>query len=68
MQLTIADFAIIATATTVDYIFPVNQQKWPKLNEWMTGMKALPFFEEINQKGLDELKMILEVFLKARTN
>lgn len=64
LQLTIADLAILPTASTLDYLFPITADKWPKIVQWFGEMKKLPYYDEINQKGLDELKVMIQVFLK----
>lgn len=39
--------------------------KWPKTRQWMTEFSKLPFYDEINQKGLDELKVMIKKLLSS---
>lgn len=62
--MTIADLSILPTATTLDFLFPITGDKWPKVVGWLEEMKKLSYYDEIQQKGLDELKGMLRNFVK----
>lgn len=61
--MTIADLAILPTASTLGFLFPITEDKWPKTVKWIDELKRLSFYEEVNQKGLDELTELLKMFL-----
>lgn len=63
-ELTIADFANITTASTLNILFPITSEKWPKTNKWMNEMSKLSYYDEINGAGLKELRAFLCNFLK----
>jgi len=51
-QLTIADFSIVATVSTLHLSYcPVDATKYPKLSAWLARISALPFYEEDNLRG-----------------
>ncbi|XP_031620849.1 glutathione S-transferase E14-like [Contarinia nasturtii] len=55
--MTIADFSVVTIVSTMDMIVPVVVESWPKLhNWWFNHMKKLPFYEKVNQDGLNALK------------
>lgn len=62
--MTIADFSIITTLSTVDLIFPVTAAKWPRLRSWIQKMQALPYYQDANQVGLDRLREALRNYAK----
>ena len=55
-EMSIADFSVVATLSTLDLLLPVDQEKFPKLGIWFEKMKTLPYYRTANQKGLDDLK------------
>ncbi|KAH0809059.1 hypothetical protein GEV33_013732 [Tenebrio molitor] len=54
-HLTIADFSVIATVSTIDLIVPVDLKKYPKIAAWMKKMQALPYYAA-NKNGLDKIR------------
>lgn len=60
-NLTIADFSMVTTLSTVDLIFPVTADKWPQLHDWFQRMKTLAYYD-VNETGLDNLKTALTSF------
>jgi len=51
-QLTIADFSIVATVSTLHLSYcPVEDTKYPKLSAWLARLSSLPFYEEDNLRG-----------------
>ncbi|KAI8117138.1 Glutathione S-transferase E14 [Lucilia cuprina] len=63
--LTIADISAVTTLSTVDLMFPITGAQWPSLTIWLSVMKSLSEYE-INQKGLQELKVIIEEYGKFK--
>lgn len=58
--MTIADFSIVTIVFTIDMIVPVTAESWPKLYNWCQNMKkTLPYFDQVNQKGLATLKELI---------
>ncbi|RZC37120.1 uncharacterized protein BDFB_012445, partial [Asbolus verrucosus] len=62
-HLTIADFSIIATLSTIDIIVPVDAKKYPKITAWMKKLQALPYYAA-NKNGLDKLRGIIKAALE----
>ncbi|XP_065368898.1 uncharacterized protein GstE14 [Calliphora vicina] len=63
--LTIADISAVTTLSTVDLMYPIAGAQWPSLSTWLSDMKSMPEYE-INQKGLQELKDIIEQYGKFK--
>ncbi|XP_037953511.1 glutathione S-transferase 1-like [Teleopsis dalmanni] len=57
-ELTIADFCCVATVTSVDDVAPIDEYKFPKVLAWMKRLAELPYYDEINRTGAEELKQI----------
>ncbi|XP_037043698.1 glutathione S-transferase 1-like [Bradysia coprophila] len=55
-SLTVADFSLISTVTTIDkFIGQLDAGRFPKVVGWIETMKKLPYFEEANTKPLDKM-------------
>ncbi|XP_017038703.1 glutathione S-transferase 1-like [Drosophila ficusphila] len=59
-QLTIADFSIVSTTTSLDSLVKLDSAKYPKVSAWIKRLQKLPYYEEANGKGAK----ILEGFIK----
>uniref|UniRef100_A0A182U174 glutathione transferase n=1 Tax=Anopheles melas TaxID=34690 RepID=A0A182U174_9DIPT len=55
-QLSVADFAIVATLSTVAIFVPLLADRWPRVCEWFAVMEALPYYNGQNRVGLDMLR------------
>lgn len=62
-QVTIADFCIVATASTTDILVPIDKQKYPNLTKWYAKMQKHPSFEA-GRAGLEAMKEMLANALK----
>lgn len=59
-SLTVADFSIISTITTVEkFIGKFDANRFPKLLAWIERMNKLPYFEEANTKPLEKMFQIV---------
>lgn len=59
-EVTLADISMLSTMSTLDLIVPVEEEKYPKLFDWLKRGKQLPYFEESQSKGLDMIKAFVE--------
>ncbi|KAK9884349.1 hypothetical protein WA026_005299 [Henosepilachna vigintioctopunctata] len=59
-EMTIADFSILSTVVSIELVIPVEEDRFPKLTEWIAKGKALKYFDECNSQGLDHLKELIE--------
>ncbi|XP_017079166.1 glutathione S-transferase 1-like [Drosophila eugracilis] len=50
-QLTIADFSIISTLTSLMAFVELDTAKYPKISAWIKRMQELPYYEEANGNG-----------------
>ncbi|KAJ6637469.1 Glutathione S-transferase E14 [Pseudolycoriella hygida] len=57
--ITIADFSVVATLSTVNLVQPVNDNQFPKLAKWFQNMKQRPSYVSGNVPGLQKLRAIL---------
>ena len=63
-HLTIADFSLIATVTTIELIVPLDPKKYPKIAAWIKKIQALPYYAA-NKNGLDKVRNLLAAALEA---
>ncbi|XP_058816311.1 uncharacterized protein LOC131679588 [Topomyia yanbarensis] len=54
-SLTIADFSCVSSFATLMGIIPVDKSKFPKIYDWLDRLKKLPYYEEANGSGAEEL-------------
>lgn len=59
-ELTIADFCCVATITSVNDVAPIDEFKFPKVNAWLKKLAELPYYQEVNGEGADELKALFK--------
>lgn len=50
-DITIADFALVSSISSLNIIAPIDPVGFPKLAEWMERMAELPYYEEKNGYG-----------------
>lgn len=62
-QVTVADFCIVATASTIDILVPIDEQKYPNLAKWYAKIQKHPSFEA-GRAGLQAMKEMIENALK----
>ncbi|XP_016984869.1 glutathione S-transferase 1 [Drosophila rhopaloa] len=65
-QLTIADLSCIASVSTAEAFAPINADQFPRVVEWVKRVKALPYYKENNQEGLDMLVGLVKGLLAER--
>ncbi|XP_054738990.1 glutathione S-transferase 1-like [Anastrepha obliqua] len=53
-QLTVADFSLIATITTLFNFAQLDGGKYPKIAEWVKRLEELPYYAEANGEGLKQ--------------
>lgn len=59
-KMTVADLSGIAIIGTLNAFIPVDEQKYPQLTNYIKKMEKLPYYKDINQKGIDLLAAILK--------
>lgn len=50
-HLTIADFSIISSVTSLVAFVDIDNSKYPKLSAWIKRLEALPYYQEANGVG-----------------
>ncbi|XP_052839696.1 glutathione S-transferase 1 [Drosophila gunungcola] len=50
-QLTIADFSIVSTITSIGVFQELDVAKYPRIAAWLDRLKELPYYEEANGSG-----------------
>lgn len=63
--LTIADFSCGATISTAMGLIPIDEKKYPKIHAWLDRLKALPYYEEVNERGAAELPKIIQNIMET---
>lgn len=57
---TLADIAILVNVTTLEVLEDLDVSEFENIKQWVDGLKAeLPYYEEVNQSGIDGLKAFL---------
>ncbi|XP_075146837.1 glutathione S-transferase 1-like [Haematobia irritans] len=59
-QMTIADFSVIATVTSLVAFLQIDGSKYPKLTAWIKRMESLPYYQEANGKGAQQLMAMIK--------
>nr|AEJ87243.1 glutathione s-transferase E2B [Anopheles plumbeus] len=54
-HMTIADFSCISTISSLKGVVPMEQSEYPKIHAWIERLKQLPYYEEANGGGGDDL-------------
>nr|AAC35245.1 glutathione S-transferase isozyme 3 [Plutella xylostella] len=53
-QLSLADISAVATVTSLVYVLPLDEAKYPKVTAWLKTMKDLPFVKSKNEPGVTQ--------------
>ncbi|XP_049309684.1 glutathione S-transferase D1 [Bactrocera dorsalis] len=59
-QLTVADFSLVATVTTLFTYAELDTSKYPKIHEWVRRLEELPYYAEANGAGLKQYNDIVK--------
>lgn len=62
-SLTVADLCCVATVSTATIITPISTEKYPSLSTWYRMCKNLPYYEQTNGIGLNQLDALVELKL-----
>ncbi|XP_053672087.1 uncharacterized protein LOC128722449 [Anopheles nili] len=60
-RLSVADFSIVATLSTLNLLVPVTAERWPRVFEWFEEMQKLPYYSEQNSAGLEKMRKMLSI-------
>ncbi|XP_032590727.1 glutathione S-transferase 1 [Drosophila grimshawi] len=58
-QLTIADFSLISSISSLDIYAPIDSAKYPKLSAWVKRLAKLPYYGE-NSQGLQQFAAVVK--------
>lgn len=58
-QITIADFSVAATLSSLILVVPLDRDKYPKVAKWFAKMEVHPSYE-VNRVGLQPMKELLD--------
>ncbi|KAF2901369.1 hypothetical protein ILUMI_04827 [Ignelater luminosus] len=61
-QLTLADFCLLTSTTSLDVLVPINASKFPNVTAWIKRGQQLPYYH-VNQKGLDDFRNVIKTLL-----
>ncbi|EDW85741.1 uncharacterized protein Dwil_GK22983 [Drosophila willistoni] len=59
-HLTIADFSVVSTITSIGVYLELDTAKYPKIAAWLERLKELPYYEEANGKGAKQFVDLLK--------
>lgn len=57
-NVTIADFSLVATITSLDYHVKIDSKVYPNITEWLKRAQALPWFSSDHE----QLQCFVDVF------
>ncbi|XP_020815563.1 glutathione S-transferase 1 [Drosophila serrata] len=57
--ITIADFSIVSSVTSLVGLAPIDPKRYPKLNGWLDRMAKLPNYQSLNGNGA---QMLIDMF------
>lgn len=57
--ITVADYCLVATISTSQLAVPILEDR-PKLADWYTRMKAVPFYDELNGQTIEKFRQFIE--------
>ncbi|XP_055307097.1 glutathione S-transferase 1-like [Sitodiplosis mosellana] len=63
-DLTIADLCLVATASSLTDIVPLDPVKHSKIKQWIDRLSQLPYYEEVNAIGAKGLQAAIRKLLK----
>lgn len=55
----IADYSLIATVSSIDTLVPLDKEKFVKVAKWIGKCETLPEYEA-NKEGLKQLEALIE--------
>lgn len=58
-QLTIADFSLLSSTTSLSHVVPIDSSKYPNVTAWIKRAEKLPCYK-VNQKGLNEFRDLVK--------
>ena len=61
-HVTIADFSLIANVTSLDFLYPVDSQRFPNVSAWMKRAEELPYYDE-NREGLESFRVMFRALM-----
>lgn len=54
-DITIADLCCVASVSTAVLFAPIDEEKFPKVKDWVDRLSELPYYKKNNQDGADTL-------------
>ncbi|XP_031349110.1 glutathione S-transferase 1-like isoform X2 [Photinus pyralis] len=63
-NITIADFSLISSITSLNVLVPIDSGKFPKVAAWIQRSEQLPYYA-VNKKGLEDFKTNIDNMLRA---
>lgn len=62
-QMTIADLITVANITSMDILVPINRENFPNIGNWVGRLQALPYYNKIQDEGLQEFRKRFAVLI-----
>lgn len=59
-ELTLADFACVATISSIDQFAPIDEIKHPKLTGWLNRMSEIPYYNDITLEAAKNHQNIIK--------
>lgn len=59
-NLTLADLSCISTVSSMNIVYPISAEKYPKIIQWIQRLEKLPYYEKINKEGAVGLQDLIK--------
>lgn len=64
-KITVADYCLVATISTLQIIVPISEDKYPKLADWFARIKSVPFYHEVNGQFIEKFRQFIDSKLES---
>lgn len=59
-SLTLADLSCISSVSSLQGLYPITTEKYPKLNCWIKRLEQLPYYTKVNKEGAVTLQNVFK--------
>lgn len=63
---TVADLCTITNVSQMEFILPIDNDAYPNVRLWLNRMKLLPYYNELNEKIINEFGIVLATIIMEK--
>lgn len=64
-NMTIADFSILSSITSMMFVVPIDIQEFPNITNWLKKMQTLPYYYVTEEGSAQTQKLITKMLKKS---